>query len=801
MTLGDRLGVHPGELRPLGLSIAGAFLVVAFMILARSLREALYLTTFPVETLPYVMGAVALLSVPTVGWFARRLAGRTPRRVLRGALLLFGAGLLAVWPVVESTAPAVVAFYLITALGTLVFTSGFWLVTAELFPVRGAKRLFGFIGAGGTAGAMVMGNSVGWLTERLSSGELVLGLVLLVAVFLAIQRALPAADATGAGAPGEGREADGDEDGTADRAASPDPVRRSSVREAFAALWRDPHLRILALVVCTATMASALVDYQFKELASATIPGREGLAGFFGAFYGWTGAAALLLQLFVAARLITRTGLAVTLAVLPVLLLLGSTALLVAPGLAIATAVRGADNTLRKSLHRSAVEVLYVPVGADLRRKTKAFVDSVVDSLAEGLGAAIVFLWVTVPGFPSRWLSLFAAALAGVFLHLAWRMGRQYRHTVARSLRDGVPARAPSDPDLLSVTFTRFDLEAWLEATSEPEPGRRAEDVAVAGVATGPRTGNGTPAAPGPRTDDPTAGPDGDRPPTPPTDGGRDPLADPDPAVVRVALSDPAGWTSDRVPALARLLARDALHREVAEILSRIGPGALPHLRGLLVDEGTDFVIRRRIPYALAAMPAAEADAALLEGLGAGRFEVRYRACTALVHRRRHGLARAPGDVGPRVWAAIRREVSLDRPVWELQRLLDDGLLQPPDDLVVARAGERGELSLEHTFRLLSLVVDADAVRAAFHALRVGDERARSLALEYLEQVLPADVRSRLWPFVGDLSPRMRRRAIRPLDAVVKELVTTEATLFASDESRRQLRRLARRPEGAGGRT
>jgi hypothetical protein len=126
--------------------------------------------------------------------------------------------------------------------------------------------------------------------------------------------------------------------------------------------------------------------------------------------------------------------------------------------------------------------------------------------------------------------------------------------------------------------------------------------------------------------------------------------------------------------------------------------------------------------------------------------------------------------------------------VWELQRLLDDD--PTGDDLVAERVEARGELSLEHTFRLLSLVLEAEAVRSAYQGVLLGDDRLRSLALEYLDQVLPDDVRERLWPFIGDLSEYQRARRERPLRDVVSDLVTTGDTLFMSERDRGALRRL-----------
>ncbi len=64
------LDIRPNEVRAVTFSFASAFLIISFLIAARSIREALYLTAFDVKTLPYITGAVAILSVPTVGVFA-----------------------------------------------------------------------------------------------------------------------------------------------------------------------------------------------------------------------------------------------------------------------------------------------------------------------------------------------------------------------------------------------------------------------------------------------------------------------------------------------------------------------------------------------------------------------------------------------------------------------------------------------------------------------------------------------------------------------------------------------------------
>ncbi|MDH3731908.1 MAG: hypothetical protein OEU54_00180 [Gemmatimonadota bacterium] len=761
------LDLRPDEIATVSLSFLGAFFTLGFLVLGRSIREAFYLTRFEIETLPYITAAVAVLSVPTVFVFARLLVVHRPQAVFAGSLVVLSGGLLALWPAVSSSRVAVVGFYLWTALGTMLVTSGFWLVTAELFPIRGAKRVFGLVGAGGTAGAMVVGNVLALVSDDVALALLIPALVAMLGLLLLVQLRLPRLDAPTK----SGRSA------------------RTSVRDGFRLALTDPHLRTIASLVAISTVASTLVDFQFKDLARSTFDTGEALAGFFGAFYGWTGGVALIIQLFVSARLLSRAGIAITVAVLPTVLLLGSAGLLIVPTLLTATLVRGGDNALRKSLHRAVLEVLYVPVPATVRRRTKTFIDSVADSAAEGVGAAIVLVMVTAVGLPSRWLSIVVGLLALAFLLLARRVQTSYAATVREELRAGArDASGAHSRDLLDVEFTRTDLRPVLDAGEVMTP---SEELAVNSAVVGETAlvqALVSDVAPGADVVTPSVVDDGPRARAPARGieterilrAGR-------PSEILELLESSEEWGREWVPHLTRLLARDSLYPVVTERLRALEEDSIDHLAAQLLDPAVDFAIRRRVPAVLARYAAVEADEALLGGVVAPRFEVRYRSAIGLVVRRRDGLPEA--DEAPdRIWLAIRGEVSRERPVWELQRLLDDD--RPDDGMIAESVDARGALSLEHTFRLLSLVLDADAVSSAYRGLGTSDERLKSLSLEYLDQALPDDVQIRLWPFIGDLSQRERARGSRPLDQVVSDLVTTNATYFVSEEQRAAIREL-----------
>jgi len=738
------LDIRPNEARPLLLSAAGAFLVMAYLVLSRSLREALYLTSFDVKTLPYVTVATSALTLPAVYVFSRMLVRYDSLSVLRATLLIQGAGLAGLWLVLGSSRGAIVAFYLWTALGTLVITSGYWVLTTDLFPLRSAKRLFGLIGAAGTAGVMIMGTSLSWLTSIFPTDTLVLLLVSLVFLAYLVQRFLPRPD----------EEQEAEAEASVGKAAG----------SGFRAFWPKAHLRSIGLIVITATMATTLVDYQFKDLLSQKYDTEQGLASILGALYGWTGAASLVIQLLIGARVLKTFGIGWVLSILPLILLGGSISFLIAPSLALILLVRGADLSLRKSLHRSALEVLFIPVPSPLRRQTKTFIDSVFDSVSQGVGAGIIFVCVTWAALPSVYLSVFVILLTGSFLILNVIMSRQYFQTLLDRLDQ--PERGPSDLALEAKLAGHASLSESLECIALPPGLLRQHDPETA-VDSGAES----------RTSE-----------RPSVNFLAEIQSGDDAAIVKT-LDGVSEWREAHMPALIRLLARDGFFARVTRLLVEHSHHSLPYLVETIKDELEDTVVRRRTPRVLSLIPGQAAENALLDALLTDRFEIRYRAGLALRCREQSGAAFSHHEGWTkRIWTAIRRELNREKAVWELQGLLDR--VEDEDDaFVLLDVKGRGKLSLAHTFRLLALVLDSRPVLTAFHGLLLDNVRLKSIALEYLELVLPRDIRKRLWPFIGDLSEHQRRKSSRPLKDVMSDLAEAGATLVASQADTARLRK------------
>ena len=760
------LDIRSTEFRILVLSVLGAFFIMGFTVLAGSLRDAFYLGFFEASTLPYILYASLLLGLPGVAVFSRLMASRPPHNVMRAVVVLVSGGLLLIYalvllpgPILDSR-PAAVLFYLLTTVAALLLTSGFWIIVSDVFAVREAKRLFGLISAGGAMGTLVTGLSLAVLLREFRPVHLI---PLLVAFLLLAQVTLEMMPR--------------DRLGRDRRQRTP---RGEGALESVRALWSNRHLRLIAGIVLLTSAASYVVTWQLQEAIQITATAeaaRAGLTGadavtavnsriasFMGAFRGWTGGLAFVIQVFVAGRILAGAGVAWSLALLPLALLFGSAGMLILPGLIMATLVRGADNTLGKSLHRTVSELLWIPVSPALRRRAKAFIDSMVNSTGDGLGALIVLLWVTLGQFPSRFLSVFVILTALLLLGLSRAMGTQYFVTLKSRLEqsgneaDVLEEAGLDRADRLGATLTRLDITRVLATTG------LVLDM--------------PPARPPGHSDAPAPDPDSLTP--------SEILRSGNLALIERALISPQAWTAEDLPHLVPLLARDGWLGPAVRTLAAFGVEGVPYLSSVLGDDTADFVLRRRIPRVLARIDHPDADGALIDALGAGRFEVRYRVALALYHRRLESMPVSSEDWESEVWAAVRAQLGREKPVWELARLLDG---EADDDFVERRVGLRGELSLEHTFRLLSLLLDRDTVRAAYHGIILNDPELKSFALEYLEQVLPHDVRDRLWPFIGDLSASAEQRAQRNLDDVVADLLVTGATLFGSQEDREALKR------------
>jgi hypothetical protein len=683
---------------------------------AKATRDAFYLSTYDVTTLPRMVVAAAVVSIAVVVVASALLAHRGPRRVVPAAFLASALLLLFEWGL-AGTVPkaAAIVFYLhVAALGS-VLISAFWSLVNETLDPRRARRWIGRIGAAATLGGVVGG----LLAVAAGSAVSVTGMFPLLAGLhaasgLIARRLQPLA-----------------------RFRRP-AGRAPSTTGGFEALRRSSYLRNLATLVVLLTLGATLVDYVFKAEATTAFADGEALLRFFAAFYTGLSVMTFLVQLAFGRIALQRMGLARTVGLLPVAAGLTGAVALVFPRLASLTAARAAEAVLRSSLYRSGYEVLFNPVSPQDRRSAKPIIDVGCDRLGDAIGGGIVLAVLAVA---SGWSTpvLMAGAVAAFAGAIVLIPGLQqgFVGVLVQSMRDQadeLELDAWDDPGSATVADSLSGMQ--LSTILTPEMLARL---------TGRQAARDESAPP-------------EREPRPAAATNRDPIVD---AIARLRSRDPAairevlaGPSLDPVltPHLIPLLAWNAVAREAAEALRGIVPGILGQLSDALLDPDGEFAVRRRIPRVLRESDDPRAAAALRDALDDARFEVRYQAGLALarIHRRTGTTPLAPREIE----RAVAREIGVNRQVWEGYRLIDAGA--EDSDLVDDALRGRVNRCLEHVFTLLSLSLPREPLRVAFRGLHAADATLRATALEYLETVLSEDAARALWPLLEETRSRSR---------------------------------------------
>ena len=677
--------------------------MVAFQLAGKATRDALFLSTYSLESLPRMVMAAALLSALCTLGLSHLMAGRGPARLVPRLCLLSGVLLLLEWGLAVRARPlAAVLFYLhYSALGALLI-SGFWGLVTDRFDPRSARERIASI----TTGASLGGLLGGLVAIPLGSALPLVGIFPLLALLHLGAAGLVRALRPGAGEP------------------PPSPAGAAPAG-AVVAFRASSYLRLLAALVVLTALGEGLLDWVFKARVIETASGGGALLRTFAMFYTATALLGILLQQTALRPAFARLGLARSAALLPGGVAVGALGGLLVPGVAPLLLARGTEIVLRQSFFRSAYELLFTPVPPREKRATKLLLDVGATRLGDLAGGAFIQVVLLVAGAAAGgWVLGACIGLALATLFVARQLQLGYAGALARSLSLRVEDAGPEadDASALLQTMGGFELASLRQAVP-PAP-----DAAPPAA---------TPAAPLPRAEA---------------------LASRDLQLVIAALGT-GSLPQELVGAAIDLLAWDAVAPAAIAALAAVAPTAAPALLPRLLDPEEDFAIRRRLVRVVAGHPAPEVFAALHKALGDPRFEVRYLAGRALY---RQTTERAELRVDPeRICDAVLNEVAVGRGVWESRRLIDaaDDAASPMETALLR---DRADRSLEHVFTLLALLLPREPLRLAYHGLHTSDRHLRGTALEYLESALPPAVRAGLWPY---LEPEGREAEAEPRDA------------------------------------
>lgn len=420
---GSFIDIRKGERTLTALMFSYYYLALVTNYFLKPARDSLFLTRLGAQRLPLTFILIAVIVLPVTIFYIRASRSFGLVRLINATTAVLIVNLVLFrWLIPLDQTWVYYAFYVWVSIYGVLITSQFWLCANTVFNPAQAKRLFPLLNVGGILGATTGGEVTSFIVQRFGvhTENLLLFGVGFLAVCIGLLNAVWSLR------------------GTADPE-RPVPVYteergQETLRQLFNPIRRSRQLMFIVGIISTMVMVTSFVDFQFKTISLAAFPTKAALTAFLGQFYGRVGLVTLLVQLLLTSRFLRVLGVGGAILFLPGSLVLGSAAMFIAPGLWTGVVLRGADQTFRYSINKTGLELLFLPVPLDLKKRTKVVIDVFVDQWAQGVSGVLLLLFTGALGLSTRSLSLVVIALAAVWVVFALRVRQEYVNAFRKAL-------------------------------------------------------------------------------------------------------------------------------------------------------------------------------------------------------------------------------------------------------------------------------------------------------------------------------------------------------------------------------
>jgi ATP:ADP antiporter, AAA family len=312
-------------------------------------------------------------------------------------------------------------FFVWVSVFNLFAVAVFWSFMADLFTSEQGKRLFGFIGAGGTAGALLGPIVTIWLSAPLGPVNLlVVAAAFLEIAVLCVHRI----------------------ERLAELPAEVDTRRQRIGGSAFAGLSeliRSPYLLGVAGWVSLLSFGATIAYFAQANIVSATIHGAAAQTRLFASIDLAVGLLSLGTQILATAAFLKRFGTGIAAAALPAIYVAGFGAVAIAPSLSVVVTLQVAQRWMNFAIANPARQVFFTVVGREEKYKAKNLIDVVIYR-----GSDALYGWV-YDSLQALGLKLGAIAICALPVTVGWlflstALGRTQERLAAETDDQGVPA-------------------------------------------------------------------------------------------------------------------------------------------------------------------------------------------------------------------------------------------------------------------------------------------------------------------------------------------------------------------------
>ena len=290
-------------------------------------------------------------------------------------------------------------FFIWTSVFNLFVVSVFWALMVDVFDSEQGKRLFGFIAAGATLGGIAGSTITASLAKDVPATYLLLGsAALLEAAVFSVRRLSRLSDAL------HQRPAARNDGG----------LIGGNMLSGLTHAFKSPYLINVSVYILLFAITSTFLYFQQLEIARLSFSERGARTAFFARIDLFVNILTLIAQLFLTARVLRIIGVALTLAILPALSIVGFGTLAVAPTIAVVVVYQVLRRAGNFAFARPSREVLFTVVPREDKYKAKSFIDTVIYRTGDQVGAwsfaALSFLGLAMTG----------VAIVAVPISIAW---------------------------------------------------------------------------------------------------------------------------------------------------------------------------------------------------------------------------------------------------------------------------------------------------------------------------------------------------------------------------------------------
>jgi AAA family ATP:ADP antiporter len=357
-----------------------------------------------------------LAAIPVFGWVASRFPRR---RFLPYVYLFFVANLLIFFMLFRqqiALAATTKAFFVWVSVFNLFVVSVFWSFMADLYRTEQARRLYGLIAAGGSAGAVTGPALTTVLAVPFGPVNLLLvsAALLLLAVFCILRLTAWASTHV----PGQ-------------QAREEAPVG-GGMFDGITLVARSPYLLGICAYVVLYSVLSTFLYFEQQHIVKDTISSSAQRTSLFAAIDLAVNSITLLLQLTVFSRFLRWLGLAGGLVAIPLFTTVGFLALGFAPTLAVLVVVGVLRRAGEFAIGKPARETLFNIVSRDEKYKAKNFMDTAVYRGGDAASGWAFHGLQESLGLGLAAIAHIAVPLAAAWAALGWWLARQQARISAR---------------------------------------------------------------------------------------------------------------------------------------------------------------------------------------------------------------------------------------------------------------------------------------------------------------------------------------------------------------------------------